>query len=53
MDVAVVLKIPIIPEISDDIDKLYEEMFGDLLDEFASKWGIKLNHQKLVQLNSI
>ena len=36
-----------VPEISDDIDKLYEEMFGDLLDEFASKqWGIKLNHPK-------
>ena len=30
-----------------EIDKLYEEMFGDLLDEFASKqWGIKLNHPK-------
>lgn len=41
-------EIPIIPEISDDIDKLYEEMFGDLLDEFASKqWGIKLNHPKV------
>ncbi|MFQ7994230.1 hypothetical protein ACKGM5_27795, partial [Klebsiella pneumoniae] len=40
-------EIPIVPEISDDIDKLYEEMFGDLLDEFASKqWGIKLNHPK-------
>lgn len=38
---------PMVPEISDDIDKLYEEMFGDLLDEFASKqWGIKLNHPK-------
>lgn len=41
-------EIPIVPEISDDIDKLYEEMFGDLLDEFASKqWGIKLNHPKV------
>ncbi len=40
-------EIPMVPEISDDIDKLYEEMFGDLLDEFASKqWGIKLNHPK-------
>ena len=38
-------EIPIVPEISDDIDKLYEEMFGD---EFASKqWGIKLNHPKV------
>ncbi len=40
-------EIPMVPEISDDIDKFYEEMFGDLLDEFASKqWGIKLNHPK-------
>ena len=40
-------EIPMVPEISDDIDKLYEEMFGDSLDEFASKqWGIKLNHPK-------
>ncbi|HFE9852641.1 TPA: hypothetical protein ACGBG5_003230 [Enterococcus faecalis] len=40
-------EIPIVPEISDDIDKLYEEMFGDLLDEFASdQWGVKLNHPK-------
>ena len=40
-------EIPMVPEISDDIDKLYEETFGDLLDEFASKqWRIKLNHPK-------
>ncbi|CAG4701690.1 minor head protein [Enterococcus faecalis] len=39
-------EIPIIPEISDDIDKLYEEMFGDLLNEFANNnWGIKLNRR--------
>ena len=39
-------EIPIIPEISDDIDKLYEEMFGHLLDEFANNnWGIKLNRR--------
>ncbi|EOJ27902.1 hypothetical protein KJZ24_15620 [Enterococcus faecalis] len=38
-------EIPIIPEISDDIDKLYEEMFGDLLDEFANdQFGVKLTH---------
>ncbi|WGG83866.1 head protein [Enterococcus faecalis] len=41
-------EIPRIPEISDDIDALYEEMFGDLLDEFASdQWGVKLNHPKV------
>ena len=39
-------EIPIVPEISDDIDKLYEEMFGDLLNEFANNnWGIKLNRR--------
>ncbi|MCO5525162.1 phage head morphogenesis protein [Enterococcus faecalis] len=41
-------EIPRIPEISDDIDTLYEEMFGDLLDEFASdQWGVKLTHPKI------
>ncbi|EGO5189959.1 hypothetical protein HFX84_001627 [Enterococcus faecalis] len=38
-------EIPRIPEISDDIDALYEEMFGNLLDEFANdQWGVKLSH---------
>ena len=38
-------EIPIVPEISDDIDKLYEEMFGDLLYEFANdQFGVKLTH---------
>ncbi|EHU5019802.1 toxin glutamine deamidase domain-containing protein [Enterococcus faecalis] len=38
-------EIPIIPEINDDIDKLYEEMFGNLLDEFANdQFGVKLTH---------
>lgn len=37
-------EIPKIPELGEDIDKLYDEMFGDLLDEFAKdKFGIKLN----------
>ncbi|EHF1085602.1 structural protein [Enterococcus faecalis] len=41
-------EIPRIPEISDDIDALYEEMFGNLLDEFASdQWGVKLTHPKI------
>lgn len=36
--------IPKMPELGEDIDKLYDEMFGDLLDEFAKdKFGIKLN----------
>jgi len=38
-------KIPDIPDLGEDIDTLYESMFGDLLDEFAKKdWGIALNH---------
>lgn len=41
-------EIPRIPNISDDVDLMYEEMFGDLLDEFASnQWGVKLNHPKV------
>ncbi|HCQ8734789.1 TPA: head protein, partial [Enterococcus faecalis] len=47
-------EIPRIPEISDDIDALYEEMFGNLLDEFASdQWGVKLNHPKVSIKTSI
>lgn len=47
-------EIPRIPEISDDIDALYEEMFGDLLDEFASdQWGVKLNHPQVSIKTSI
>lgn len=39
--------IPKMPELSEDIDILYEEMFGDLLDEFANdQFGIKLTHLK-------
>ncbi|MGG5346904.1 head protein [Enterococcus sp. AZ020] len=37
-------KIPSIPDLGEDIDTLYESMFGDLLDEFAkNEWGIALN----------
>ncbi|MGX4686315.1 phage head morphogenesis protein [Vagococcus sp. JNUCC 83] len=37
-------EIPKMADISDDIDKMYEEMFGNLLDEFAmDKFGVKLN----------
>ncbi|MGH1861585.1 head protein [Enterococcus faecalis] len=37
-------EIPRIQEIGDDIDALYEKMFGDLLDEFAKdQFGVKLN----------
>lgn len=40
-------EIPKMPELGEDIDKLYDEMFGDLLDEFAKdKFGIKLNKPK-------
>ncbi|EOJ75533.1 minor head protein [Enterococcus faecalis] len=47
-------EIPRIPEISDDIDALYEEMFGDLLDEFANEnWGVKLNHPKEAVKDSV
>ncbi|MFB0715124.1 head protein [Enterococcus faecalis] len=46
-------EIPRIPEISDDIDALYEEMFGDLLDEFANdQWGVKLSHSKLTIMSN-
>lgn len=46
-------EIPRIPEISDDIDALYEEMFGDLLDEFANdQWGVKLSHSKLTTMSN-
>lgn len=46
--------IPKMPELSDDIDKIYEEMFGDLLDEFAKEqFGIKLNHPKKKSNNSL
>lgn len=45
-------EIPKMPELGEDIDKLYDEMFGDLLDEFAKdKFGIKLN--KLNRLKEI
>ncbi|MDT2813753.1 minor capsid protein [Vagococcus carniphilus] len=37
-------EIPKMPELGEDIDLLYDEMFGDLLDEFAKdKFGIKLS----------
>lgn len=37
-------EIPRIQEIGDDIDALYEKMFGDLLDEFAKdQFGVNLN----------
>lgn len=37
-------EIPKMPELGEDVDKLYDDMFGDLLDEFAkNKFGIKLN----------
>lgn len=40
--------IPKMPELGEDIDLLYEEMFGDLLDEFANdQFGIKLTHPKM------
>ena len=46
-------EIPRIPEISDDIDALYKEMFGDLLDEFANdQWGVKLSHSKLTTMSN-
>jgi SPP1 gp7 family putative phage head morphogenesis protein len=36
-------KIPYIPDLGEDIDTLYESMFGDLLDEFANnQFNIKL-----------
>ncbi len=35
---------PVISDLPEDIDTLYKEMFGDLLDEFAKdKFGIKLS----------
>ena len=46
-------EIPRIPNIGDDIDKLYEEMFGNLLDEFANdQWGVKLSHSKLTTMSN-
>lgn len=37
--------IPKMPELSEDIDEIYEEMFGSLLDEFAKdNFGINLTH---------
>ena len=40
--------IPKMPELGDDVDLLYEEMFGDLLDEFANdQFGITLPHPKI------
>ncbi|MGL9971370.1 head protein [Enterococcus sp. DIV1420a] len=46
-------EIPRIQEIGDDIDALYEKMFGDLLDEFANnQWGVKLSHSKLTTMSN-
>ncbi|HIB3631225.1 head protein [Enterococcus faecalis] len=46
-------EIPRIPNIGEDIDKLYEEMFGNLLDEFANdQWGVKLSHSKLTTMSN-
>lgn len=46
--------IPKMPELGEDIDKLYDEMFGDLLDEFAKdRFGIKLNKPKKVKGDTI
>lgn len=40
--------IPKMSELGEDIDLLYEEMFGDLLDEFANnEFNVKLSHPKL------
>ncbi len=47
-------EIPKMPELGEDIDKLYDEMFGDLLDEFAKdKFGIKLNKPEKVKDDTI
>lgn len=46
-------EIPRIPNIGEDIDKLYEEMFSNLLDEFANdQWGVKLSHSKLTTMSN-
>lgn len=38
---------PVMKDLPEDIDEIYEEMFGDTLDEFAKEqFGIKLNHPK-------
>lgn len=36
---------PVLDDIPDDIDEIYEEMFGDLLDEFArNRFGVQLDN---------
>jgi hypothetical protein len=46
---------PKMPELDTEaIDKEYEALFGDTLDEFASgNWGVKLNHLKANQSSKI
>ena len=40
--------IPKMPELDENIDEIYEEMFGNLLDDFANdNFGIKLTHPKI------
>ena len=47
-------EIPKMPELGEDIDLLYDEMFGDLLDEFAKdRFGIELNKNKNNKMNHL